>query len=297
MTQTQDSSPLAIVTGASSGIGRAVAIALARRGCETVLISRRWWLLHELARDLSAVAPSRAFPFDLARTRDIAPAFAQLLREHSASRPIVLVNSAGFGVYGPFLTQPLDAFESLTRLNHLALVETCRAVLPRMLSDAQGHIFNVCSMSSVVGTWGHSGYGASKAAMRNLTECLAAEFKPLGVRCTAVLPGIINTPYFTRPTMAPLWELVKHRAIAASRVASAIVSALWSDRLEIHIPAHYRALEYVAAMSTPTAVRLVRRSLRARTLPHVQPDEGLAGHASRAHPHRDTAARAREARA
>jgi uncharacterized protein len=293
VTHTHDSRPLAIITGASSGIGRATAIALARRRCETVLIARRWWLLHELARDLSACAPSRAFPFDLARTRDIAPAFAQLLREHSAARPIVLINSAGFGVYGPFLSQSLDDFESLTRLNHLALVETCRAVLPRMLSDAQGHIFNICSMSSVVGTWGHAGYGASKAAMRNLTECLAAEFKPLGVRCTAVLPGIINTPYFTRPTMAPLWQLVKHRAIAASRVADAVASALWTDRLEIHIPAHYRALEYVAAMSTPAAVRLVRRSLRTRPGARTLPDADVPARPLGVHPGRDAAVRTR----
>lgn len=293
MTNTPCSRPLAIITGASSGIGRATALALARRGCETVLIARRWWLLHELARDLSTSAPSRAFPFDLARTRDIAPAFAQILRDHAGDRPIVLVNSAGFGVYGSFLSQSLDDFESLTRLNHLALVETCRAVIPRMLSDAQGHIFNICSMSSVVGTWGHAGYGASKAAMRNLTECLAAEFRPLGVRCTTVLPGIINTPYFTLPSMAPLWELVKHRAIGASRVADALVAALWSDRLEIHVPAHYRALEYVAAMSTPVAVGLVRRNVRTRADRAASSNADLPARHVGVHPGRDAAPRTR----
>ncbi|MDX2114848.1 MAG: SDR family NAD(P)-dependent oxidoreductase [Planctomycetota bacterium] len=253
----------AIVTGASSGIGAAVARALARERYRTVLIARRAPLLSEVAAECERSAPSRAVAFDLSRTDEIAPLLTRVLAEEpAADGPVILVNNAGAGRYGPFLEHQSPDFERLIRLNYLAPIECIRAVLPRMLAEGRGHVFNIGSMSSVIGCYWHPAYGPTKAALCNLTEALASEHESSGVRFTLVLPGIIRTPYFDAPDMRLLWRSVSHRSISAEAMADAIVSAIGTRKLHLHMPRHYRALSILAACVPSFAARLVRANSR-----------------------------------
>jgi short-subunit dehydrogenase len=149
------------------------------------------------------------------------------------------------------------------RVNFVACVELTRLLLPGMLAlAAEGrvaHVINICSASARVGPWGHAGYAASKGALRAFTESLAAESRPRDVGVTIVYPGIVDTPYFRTPGMAPLWPKVSRRAIRAERVAEAAVRALGTRRLTVYIPRHYRVIDHIAAITPRLALHLVRR--------------------------------------
>lgn len=252
-------SPLAVVTGASSGIGREIAIRLAERGYRTVLIARRAHLLEQLAHQLEQHAPSVPFVLDLARTGEIASAAESITASHGPAH--VLVNNAGAGMYRPFLDADPDEFQRLMRVNFDAVVLLTRALLPGLMRNGNGraksHVFNVCSMSARIGAWGHSAYAAAKGAMRSFTEALNAEHHDDGVRFTAVYPGIIATEYFSKGDMRDLWPKVKHHAVPPRRVADAVVRSIGRDRPAIYVPGHLRLLDCITAISHRAAQRVV----------------------------------------
>lgn len=251
---------LAVVTGASSGIGLSTARHLARLGFRTILIARRAELLVPLAAELSRHAPSFPLPLDLSRPDEIMESLAPLLAREGA--PNVLVNGAGFGAYAPFMDQSPADIDLLFRVNFLSPAALIRGVLHGMLGIARGgglaHVINVCSVSARIGPWGHSGYSAAKAAMRSLTESLECEHGREGLHFTVVYPGIIKTEYFVGEHMRDLWAKVEKRAIPPERVARGIVSVLGKRSISLYVPAHYRMLDVIASVSPNFALKLVR---------------------------------------
>lgn len=263
---TSPTTQVAIVTGASSGLGACVARELARRGVGTLLIARRAERLEALAGELARErpdAPCLTLPMDLAETGAVAPTLAGFLGRR-ALEPVALFNNAGFGHYAPFLEQPAGLHERLWRVNYLAAVETVRVVLPGMLSRRRGHIINTCSMSTKIGPWGHAGYASSKAALANLTQTLAAEHpaRRTGVHFSLVNPGIVDTPYFEADSFRALWPRVRRRAIAPERVARRMVALLDRPRLQLCVPWYYRFIEVIEAFSPALAHRIVAAESR-----------------------------------
>jgi short-subunit dehydrogenase len=258
--------PLAVVTGASSGIGRAIAVELAGRGYRTVLIARRGELLAELAAELSRRAPSVPFVLDLAELGSIAASAAGIVTAHGTPR--VLVNCAGEGRYEPFLEHTGGAFERVMRVNFDAVVNLTRALLPGMMEEAGrhgwAHVMNICSMSARVGPWGHAAYAASKGAMRSFTEVLHAEHAAAGVMFTLVYPGIVRTEYFEKGTMRRLWPRVAKRAVSAERVARAAVESVGTRRATVYVPWFYRVVDWIGAASPRTVWWLTARESRGR---------------------------------
>ena len=255
-----ESHPLALVTGASSGIGRHVAAQLAGRGYRTILIARRRDRLEALARELSQLAPAIVAPLDLADADTIEPAVNTLLDEHGP--PHVLVNNAGYGLYRQFLDCSLDEHRRLMQVNYFAAVSMIRAVLPRMLQAGRGHVINIASIATKTGPWGHGGYAAAKSALVTLTQTLAAEHESAGVHFSYVNPGMVATEFFDAPEYAALAKRYRHRAIAADHVARKIVRLLDRPRLELCIPRHYRVLDWLAALSPGLLARLVGTASR-----------------------------------
>lgn len=251
---------VALVTGASSGIGMAVARRLARTGWSTILLARREHLLQALAAELSPTAPSVALRADLSEPSAAADAAAAILDDLG---PIdALVNNAGFGIYEPFLTHGLDDHRRLMQVNYFSPLSLINAFLPSMLARGVGRVVNVASMSAKMGPWGHSGYSASKAALRALTETLDAECSPRGVRCSCVFPGIIDTPYFHHGSMRRLFPQMRSRAISAERCAEVVCRTLERPRIWATVPAHYRLLDAMLACSAGFAHGVVARSSR-----------------------------------
>lgn len=252
--------PLAVITGASSGIGTAIARRLAQRGCRTALIARRRDRLESLAAELSKTAPSFAWPLDLADVPGIEPSMRELIAAHGP--PDVLVNNAGAGVYLPFMEHDWAMHRRLMDLNYFAAVATIRAVLPGMAERRKGHVINICSISAKMGPWGHAGYTAAKAALASLTQTLAGEHDGAGVHFSYVHPGIVLTDYFEADSLTRLLPRVRKHAIPADTVAKRIAALLDKPRLELCVPAHYRVLDAVIAVSPALAHRMVTRNSR-----------------------------------
>ncbi|HEY0140328.1 MAG TPA: SDR family oxidoreductase [Thermoanaerobaculia bacterium] len=183
---------VAIVTGGSSGIGRATAEALARRGARVAIFARA-------AEGLSAIAASYgknmlAIPGDVTRPDDVERLFAETERQLGSCE--ILVNCAGMIDPGPLVDVDLPRWERMFAVNVHGTYLACRRALPSMLERGRGAIVNVASISGVQGPEkfpGFVSYCASKGAVIAMTEALAVEVKARGVRVNAVSPGSVDT--------------------------------------------------------------------------------------------------------
>jgi short-subunit dehydrogenase len=185
---------LALVTGASSGIGRVFARRLAAEGYDLVLVARRRNELETLAKQLgeSSEVHAEVLSADLTEPEDLRTVEARLRR---GPRVDLLVNGAGFGTGRPFLEVAPDRIEAEIRLNALASIRLVRAVLPGMVSRGRGAIINVSSAMGFQGNPFFANYGATKAYLSNVTQALADEHRGTGVRFQALCPGPVRTEF------------------------------------------------------------------------------------------------------
>ena len=191
---------LALITGASSGIGEMFATVLAERGLDLVLTARSEGRLRELGADLTARHAVRVHvvPLDLAERGG--PERLHTATERLGLRPDLLVNNAGMGSLGTFTETELERHLTLLRLNVEALVLLSRLYLPAMLARRAGGILNVSSTASFQPIPHFALYGASKAFVTSFTTALWAESRRSGVRVTAVAPGpVAETRFGRRP--------------------------------------------------------------------------------------------------
>lgn len=251
--------PLAVITGASSGIGRVIAHRVAQRGYRTVLIARRLGRIESLAAELSQHAPSRAVAMDLADAELIEPAITELIAREGGVD--LLINNAGYGVYGPFLQQSEAVHRRLMQVNYFAPLILTRQMLPGMLERGTGQVINIASVCVKMGPWGHAGYAASKAALVAMTQCLAAEHGER-VSFSYVLPGLVSTDFFQEVEMSELEAMHRGKFISAERVADRVVRLLDRPKLEVCIPRHYALLDFMRAISVQAVHQLVKRSSR-----------------------------------
>jgi short-subunit dehydrogenase len=192
---------VALVTGASSGIGAALAERLARDGRDLVVVARRRERLERLARRLEedTGATVEVMGVDLTDAAQL----RQVEERLSSDPPIdLLVNNAGFGGYGPFAELEPDFADDLVDVHVRAPMRLTRAVLPGMLRRDRGAIVNVASLLALSGplktpTSGRATYVAAKAFLLAFTQALAAELVGSGVRAMAVLPGMVETEFFS----------------------------------------------------------------------------------------------------
>ncbi len=195
MSISKTSRPLALVTGASSGIGADLARELARDGHDLVLVGRKPEPLHALASELERLgAASRVIACDLG----VAGAAARLLAELAALgvRDLdVVVNSAGFGDNRAFASSDVARDAEMMQLNMVALTELSRLVLPGMLARKRGRVLLVASVGGFLPGPGAAVYHATKAYVVSLGQALAYELRGTGVTATTLCPGPTRTSY------------------------------------------------------------------------------------------------------
>jgi short-subunit dehydrogenase len=223
-----------LITGASSGIGRAAAKAYAARGAHIVLAARRESHLRDAAREVEALGV-RALPVrcDVTREEDV----ASLIRETEAAFGglDILVNNAGLGLYGPVEGFSEEQLRQVFEINFFGLVRVTRAALPLLRKRAPGS--QVINVSSVLGHRGLpllGGYGASKAAVNLLTESLRAELSSEGISVLLVSPGLTETEFRDARLNAEGWkqDTIPLNAMSSEAVAAALVRASRRKRRE-----------------------------------------------------------------
>jgi short-subunit dehydrogenase len=184
----------ALVTGASAGIGRALAEELAAGGTHLVLTARRQDRLEELAQKLSARgAKMEICVADLADAA--APRAIYQLTKKKGIEIELLVNNAGFGVYGEMHAQAPERLEEMIRLNCGAVVQLTRTFLPEMVARRHGDILIVASTAAFQAVPYYATYAATKAFDLLFAEGVAEEVRPFGVRVCALCPGLTSTEF------------------------------------------------------------------------------------------------------
>jgi short-subunit dehydrogenase len=248
----QPNSKVALITGASSGIGEATARQLAREGFCVVLAARRAEMLHKLVGEITqSNATAYAIPTDLTQPTQI-EALAQQALLH-CGRVDVLINNAGVGEQAKAYEASDAQIEFIMRTNFTSVVQLTRALMPQMLARDSGHIINISSVSGYISVQGSSIYSASKHALRAWNDGLRRDLRGTGVRVSLVSPGFIRTP-MTEGFQAPM--------PGPEAIANAISRLIQKPKREVIVPAIYRLgvwLEAVAPGLMDWALSEIRR--------------------------------------
>jgi short-subunit dehydrogenase len=185
----------ALITGASAGIGKALAVELAAGGTNLVLTARRKERLEELAQELVATHKIRTevFPADLAEAG--APEYIFAFTRDKGIGIELLINNAGFGAYGEFTTVETRRLLDMVQVNCSAVVHLTQLYLPEMMTRRSGDVLIVASTASFQAVPYISTYAATKAFDLLLSEGLAEEMKPYGIRVCALCPGSTESEF------------------------------------------------------------------------------------------------------
>ncbi len=213
-----------LVTGATSGIGRATAVALADRGARLVATGRNVGALAAL----EAEAGARTIRLDLAEH----DAPVRLVQQ--AGRVDVLVAAAGRGLHGPVVELDRRELEEVVALNLVSTIALVREVLPGMLRRGHGHVAVIGSIAGRVGHADEAAYAATKGGLGLFVDSLRDELFATGVSASLVTPGVVDTPFFER--RGALYDRTWPRPIEPARVADAVVRAIEAERREVTVP-------------------------------------------------------------
>ena len=213
---------VALVTGGSSGIGLATARLLAVHGAHVWLLARDpARLATALAHvELGSTAPAGSCGYvvaDVADPQQVELAVAEVCNR--AGVPDLVINSAGVTQPGYFLDLDLAVFHENMAVNYFGTLHVIKAVAPRMVARGSGHIVNISSLAGLIGLFGYTAYGASKFAVRGLSDVLRAELKPHGINMSIVFPPDTDTPQLAFET--PLKPLETKALASNARVLSA----------------------------------------------------------------------------
>ncbi len=209
-----------VITGASRGLGKAMADSFAGRGNNLYLCSQNDILLYRAVEDLMKRFPGiivKAKPFDLSGKRG-ANAFGHWLLDAGVV-PDVLVNNAGQFVQGSIHNEPDGNLEKMIEVNLFSAYHLTRVLLPSMIRNRSGHIFNICSIASLAAYKDGGSYSISKFALAGFSKNLREELKPMGIKVTTVYPGAAYTDSWAATGIA------RNRFMEAKDIADMVLAA------------------------------------------------------------------------
>ncbi len=253
-----------LITGASRGIGRTLAIELARRGATVVGCARSQTGLQETLAEMRLTSPrSSVIACDVGRRDQVDAMVQQILTELGTID--ILINNAGIGMRKPFAETSLEIIEDIMRTNYLGAVYCTHAVLPVMIAKGSGHIVNISSGAGIIGTLNMAGYSASKFAMNGLSESLYHELEPLGIHVSVVCPGPVRTDFNRNfADMEP--KSPPFLIVAPELVSHTVMKTIENKRLEVIMP-RWLALACRCKRLAPSLFRaLLARSFRSLVL-------------------------------
>ena len=246
----------ALVTGATSGIGREIARRLVDGGCHVLLCGRDKKAMDSLMQELRMHSPSseernvKEFLADLSDKKALRELITQVNKDYDLD---ILVNNAGFGSMTEFHSMPWDKIDSMQEVNMFAVVMLCRAFLPRMVEKSEGGILNVGSIASFFPTPGSALYGATKYFVLSFTDALHQEMLSSGVHVTGIYPGKTQSRFLERATESRMkdWD----KAMEPAVVARLALQGLRANKIRV-IPGWDNKLKVFIASVLPVEVLL-----------------------------------------
>ncbi len=212
--------PVALITGASRGIGAATARRFAAEGYDLLLVARGLADLDGLATELRGLGRRvETLALDLTRPEAIAPALRELLGRGLV--PSVVINNAGAAWTGPLAEMPIERWQWLLQLNLTSVFQVCQAVLPALRQAGGGRIINVSSHAArnAFPEWG--AYCVSKAALASFSRCLEAEERSAGIAVSTLTLGAVNTPLWDSETVHSSFD--RRAMLSAEQVAESLL--------------------------------------------------------------------------
>jgi NAD(P)-dependent dehydrogenase (short-subunit alcohol dehydrogenase family) len=230
----------AFVTGASRGIGRVIAVALAAAGADVALAARSQDGLAETARQVTELGRKAfVFPLDVTRQDDVTATVQEAIRL-LGQLDIVVNNAGGMNFMVPFLDMRVSGWEKIMRLNLDSTIYVCQAVGAHLRERGRGSVINVASVAGMSATPGLMPYGASKAAVISVTKTLAVEWAPSGIRVNALCPGW---------TATDLNELLRSAPDGGQSVIASVPMGRWGRPEEMAGPAVFLASDASSFMT------------------------------------------------
>jgi short-subunit dehydrogenase len=242
---------VAVVTGASSGIGAAITRALAERGWHTVLLARREDRLRELAEEVGGEYEV----CDVGRRADVERVAAKVMERHPQIR--LLVNNAGIPGRRGFAEIELDRLEEVLRVNYLGAVWCLRAFLPALEAAGRSDVVNMVSVAGAVAVGPAGPYAASKHAELAFSRSTTGELRSRGIHVHTVNPGFVETEGFPQATVLRS-ALLRRLVVGPEHIARHVMRVLEKDKVETFVPALFR----LAAIAQGVAPGLVARMSR-----------------------------------
>lgn len=207
-----------IITGASKGIGRAIAERFARDGAKLALLARSAEALQECAGECRSLgAEAESFVCDVSDADAVERQFAKAVEWLGGVQ--LLVNNAGLGYFGSVEELSVAEFDEMVGTNLRAVFLCSRAVVPRMKADGGGVIVNIASIAGKAGFLGGAGYAGSKFGVMGMSECMGLDLRPHNIRVAAVCPGSVNAPDFRRERSS---RIAADNMIQAEDIAEAV---------------------------------------------------------------------------
>ncbi len=263
---------VAVITGAGSGIGRALAIDLANRGAHLALADVNSTGLEE-TRKLVGNAQAQAYTVDVSKASDV-ETFAHRVQQ-DFGRASLLVNNAGVALFGTFAEVSLEDMEWLVRINLWGVIHGCKFFLPLLQREPEAHIVNVSSVFGLIGPPGQTAYSASKFAVRGFSESLREELRSTSVKVTSVHPAGISTPIAEnaragQATRAEDQAQAKERfkkvaTISPEHAARAIVKGILGNKNRVLIGADARRIDIIQRLMPARASSMLSDWLAKRT--------------------------------
>ncbi len=242
----------ALVTGATSGIGREIAKQLALYGSRVLVCGRDRSVMDSLLKELDLISSdsSEGFIVDLSDKNSRQELIAKINAKYKID---ILVNNAGFGYMNDFYLMPEDLISSMQEVNMAAVVDLCHAYLPKMIERHQGGILNIGSVASFFATPGSALYGATKHFVLGFTDALHQEMLSSGVHVTGIYPGHTHTRFISRAT----FDKTKNwgKAMSPTLVARFGLRGLSQNKIRV-VPGINNKMRVLVASLVPTSIIL-----------------------------------------
>ena len=224
----------AVITGASSGIGRELASLLSKKGYNLALLARRKDRLNKLKEEIKG-PKVETYVCDVSKKQEVKKVAAKIIKDFQ--KIDLLINNAGFGIYNSIEETTIEDYEGLIRTNYFGTVYMTKNILPILLKQRKGHIINIASVAGKSGFPLTSAYNASKFAVAGFTEAIYYDLKPKGIAVTLVCPSATRTEFYNHPSWSKFPHEDRHKHImGAKEVAEEIIKAIKNKSPEIIIP-------------------------------------------------------------